>query len=145
MGAVRRATDNAMDNCLVVAQHAHFERGPLVAPQDSLYRPCTFNQHKIHAGVYHGRSLSGHDKDEVLKNWRSGVIRVMVATKAFGLGIDQPDIEVVVKIGVPQSLEELIQGFGRAGRDGRIVSIPSLHHLQFARFATLCKHGSPHS
>ena len=45
----------------------------------------------------------------------------MVATKAFGLGIGQPDIEVVVKIGVPQSLEELIQGFGRAGRDGRIA------------------------
>ena len=63
--------------------------------------------------------MSGHDKDEVLKNWRSGLIKAMVATKAFGLGINQPDIEVVLKIGVPPSLEELVQAFGRAGRDGR--------------------------
>ena len=70
-------------------------------------------------GAYHGRSLSGHDRDEVLKNWRSGLIKAMVATKAFGLGINQPDIEVVLKIGVPPSLEELVQAFGRAGRDGR--------------------------
>ncbi len=55
----------------------------------------------------------------MLKNWRNGLIKIMVATKAFGLGINQPDIEVVIKIGVSQSLEELIQGFGRAGRDGR--------------------------
>ena len=58
-------------------------------------------------------------KDEVLKNWTSGEISVMVATKAFGLGINQPDIDVVVNIGVPESLEELVQAFGRAGRDGR--------------------------
>ncbi len=45
-----------------------------------------------------------------------------IATKACGLDINQPDIEVVVKVGVPQSLEELIQGFGRAGRDGRVSS-----------------------
>ena len=73
----------------------------------------------LKTGSYYGRGLSGHNKDEVLKSWQSGVIKVMVATTAFGLGVDQPDVETVVRIGVPPTMEELVQEFGRAGRDGR--------------------------
>ena len=76
-------------------------------------------EHGVKAGSFYGRGLSGHDKDEVLKSWRAGVIKVMVATKAFGLGVNQSDVDVVVRIGVPPSMEELVQQFGRAGRDGR--------------------------
>lgn len=76
-------------------------------------------QHGLNAGSFYGRGLSGHDKDQLLRSWRAGEIQVMVATKAFRLGVNQPDIEVVVRIGVPSTLEELIQQFGRAGRDGR--------------------------
>ena len=76
-------------------------------------------EHDVKAGSFYGRGLSGHDKDEVLKSWRAGVIKVMVATKAFGLGVNQSDVDVVVRIGVPPSMEELVQQFGRAGRDGR--------------------------
>lgn len=47
------------------------------------------------------------------------MIKVMVATKAFGLGVNQSDMDVVVRIGVPPSMEELVQQFGRAGKDGR--------------------------
>ena len=43
----------------------------------------------------------------------------MVCTKAFGVGINQPDVETVVRVGCPQSLEDFVQKFGRAGRDGR--------------------------
>ena len=43
----------------------------------------------------------------------------MVCTAAFGMGVDVPDIEVVVRLGCPPTLEELVQEFGRAGRDGR--------------------------
>ncbi len=57
--------------------------------------------------------LNGH------RNWRDGVVKVIVCTKAFGMGIDQPDVDVVVRIGCPQSIEEMVQEFGRAGRDGR--------------------------
>lgn len=46
---------------------------------------------------------------------------MMVSTSAFGMGIDRADVDVVLKIGVPQSLEDLVQMFGRAGRDGRIA------------------------
>lgn len=73
----------------------------------------------LKTGSYYGRGLSGHDKNEVLQSWQSGVIKVMVATTAFGLGVNQSDVETVVRIGVPPTMEELVQEFGRVGRDGR--------------------------
>ena len=42
-----------------------------------------------------------------------------MCTTAFGMGVDVPNVDIVVRIGCPQSLEELVQEFGRAGRDGR--------------------------
>lgn len=68
-----------------------------------------------------GKNMSSHDKLKALENWKSGDIDVMVSTSAFGMGIDRADVDVVLKIGVPQSLEDLVQMFGRAGRDGRIA------------------------
>ena len=46
-------------------------------------------------------------------------MKIMVCTSAFGMGIDQHDVEIVMRIGCPPSLESLVQEFGRAGRDGR--------------------------
>ena len=43
----------------------------------------------------------------------------MVYTTAFGMGVDVPNVDVVVRVGCPPTLEELVQEFGRAGRDGR--------------------------
>lgn len=43
----------------------------------------------------------------------------MVCTTAFGMGIDQPDVEVVIRVGCPPTLETMIQEFGRTGRDER--------------------------
>jgi len=68
---------------------------------------------------YHGQKLSSHDKMVSIDSWRNGSIKVMVCTTAFGMGIDQPDVETVVRIGCPPTLESMIQEFGRAGRDGR--------------------------
>lgn len=64
-----------------------------------------------HAGVDH------KDRDEKQKNWVSGHIRVMVATNAFGMGIDKPDVRSVVHMDLPDSLEAYFQEAGRAGRD----------------------------
>ena len=68
---------------------------------------------------YHGQKLSSHDKLQSIESWRNGSIRVMVSTTAFGMGIDQPDVEIVVRIGFPPTIESMVQEFGRAGRDER--------------------------
>ena len=69
--------------------------------------------------TYHGKNMSNHDKLRALENWQKGEVDVMVSTSAFGLSVDRRDVDVVVKVGVPKSLENLVQMFGRGGRDGR--------------------------
>ena len=73
-------------------------------------------KNKISADFYHA-GLEIADRNKKQKDWISGKIRVMVATNAFGMGIDKPNVRTVVHMHLPDNLESYFQEAGRAGRD----------------------------
>ncbi|RZJ00961.1 MAG: recombinase RecQ, partial [Haliea sp.] len=71
-------------------------------------------------GRYHGK-LNAAERSEMQEAFMTGAVRVMVATNAFGLGIDKPDIRFVLHYQMPSGLDAYYQESGRAGRDGQVA------------------------
>ncbi len=80
---------------------------------------ATFLRKKgISADFYHA-GLSSDIRSQKQEDWTNSKIRIMVSTNAFGMGIDKPDVRVVVHLNLPDSLEAYFQEAGRGGRDGK--------------------------
>uniref|UniRef100_A0A0D9X300 ATP-dependent DNA helicase n=1 Tax=Leersia perrieri TaxID=77586 RepID=A0A0D9X300_9ORYZ len=82
----------------------------------------------IKSGIYHGR-MGNKAREESHRSFVRDEVLVMVATIAFGMGIDKPDIRCVIHYGCPKSLESYYQESGRCGRDG----LPSVCWLYYQR------------
>ncbi|MBO4673430.1 MAG: RecQ family ATP-dependent DNA helicase [Bacteroidaceae bacterium] len=86
-------------------------------------------EHGITASNYHA-GLTNAEKDFRQINWTKNRVRVMVATNAFGMGIDKPDVRLVIHYNMPDSLEAYFQEAGRAGRDGKTSYAVLLYNHQ---------------
>ncbi len=101
-----------------------------VRSADELFEFLT--EHSISVGHYHGK-MTAKERREVQEQFMRGDHKVMIATKAFGLGIDKPDIRFVYHFEFPDSLETYYQEAGRAGRDGQNAHAVLLYRLEDKR------------
>ena len=72
----------------------------------------------INAKAYHG-DMSKTLKDELFQKWKSGQLKCLVSTKAFGMGVDKPNVRVVIHMSMPNSMEDYYQETGKGGGGGR--------------------------
>ena len=104
-----RVSEIVESDCVVIYVDFINNIGPIVNQLYSL---------GIETVAYHGEMVA-KSKDISYRRWKSGEVKIMVATIVFGLGIDKEDIRHVIHYGVPENLCGWVQELGHAGRDGK--------------------------
>lgn len=91
---------------------------------------------------YHGQ-LNDKKCEAALAGFLSGKVKIMVATNAFGLGIDKPDVRLVIHAGLPLTIDGYVQEIGRAGRDGKAAECVLIYSpSDVAANKTILSHGA---
>ena len=107
---------------LAILEMTQSTHEPIIVYVGTRKHTIEFMQYLNHHGVtsicYHG-GLSYDQKSKALEDWKQEKYKVMVATNAFGMGIDKSNVRAIIHTHIPYSIENYIQEIGRAGRDGK--------------------------
>ena len=102
------------DECAIVYTDFIDDVGPIMSE---------LSNYGIDSVAYYGE-MDIRSRNESFDRWRNGDVSVMVATSAFGMGINKPNIRHIIRYGVPENICSWAQELGRAGRDGNPARAP---------------------
>lgn len=114
-----RKADDKLGQLLSICQGVHGSGIVYMRNRRKCEEIADFLQAKGQSASFYHAGLDSLTRSERQAGWKSGAIRIMVCTNAFGMGIDKPDVRFVVHLDLPESPEAYFQEAGRAGRDGQ--------------------------